>query len=194
MLRRTRTSTLPDDLSCGPLRDFHELASWRADRLAFWAQVDNLLDGRRDTSEETGDRGAHEDLLGAPDRIATADDIVLWLGTGLREQLTLTWMRQVLRALHVDRDKLRLVQFYANARNIPVSCVAMLSPAEFASAPTARSLTDRELAYLDEVWSAVTSLEPEALLRLLSTEGPPFPLLDARYAGFSRVIPISPRD
>src|SRR5439155_2353955 len=112
---------LRDDLACGPLRNWRDLESWRAGRLAFWAEVDSI----RDTSAKAGDSWPKGDLLGGPDRLAKADEIILWVGTGLADQLMFASMPQLLRALHVGPEKLRVVQFHVNARGTAVSSTSM---------------------------------------------------------------------
>jgi hypothetical protein len=170
---------LPDDLACGPLRDLRNLESWRADRLAFWAEVESIYDRDGETSAEAASNEPQGDLLGDPDRMAKADEIVLWAGIGLADQLMVAWTQQALRVLHIGTEKLRLVQFHVNARGTAVSSLTMLSPKEFASAPSRQPVTQREHAYLDEVWSVVTASDPEPLLRLLSQGGPPLPVMHA---------------
>jgi len=167
--------TLFDDLACGPLRDLRDLESWRAGRLAFWAE---FYSGEEPSvSTETG--GSPSDLFGEPACLTKADEIVLWLGTGLSEQLTLAWMPQLLRVLDLRTEKLRIVQFRVNSSGTALSSLGMLNPHEFSSAPSARALTESDRVYLDEIWAAVTSPTPERLVRLLNKERPPLVMMHA---------------
>jgi hypothetical protein len=155
---------LPDDLACGPLRDFRDLNSWRAQRLAFLTHT---------FGEGPGDP------LGDPARLATASEIVLWIGTGLSDQLKLAWMPQLLKALNVGTERLRVVQFEVNSRGIEICSTTMLNPRQFATAPRARALTQTERDYLDEVWRAVTSAQPDGLVDLVGRRDSPLAVMHA---------------
>jgi Domain of unknown function (DUF1835) len=160
---------LRDSLDSGPLREMRDLASWRSARLAFWEGMDRGLGQprrRRRESQEWMRYGA----LGEPDRLNHAEEVVLWLGTGLSDQLTLTWMPQLLRLLAVSLEKLRVVQFVRTANGKATLGVGVLRADEFRAAPAKRAIDGAELAYLDEVWKSVTAPDPGALLRLLGDD------------------------
>src|SRR3954470_2086520 len=68
-----------DVISVGPLRDFSSREEWLAERLGFWAGMD---DG-------TVFESFPNDLVDQAGRIANADKLVLWVGAGLSDRLLL---------------------------------------------------------------------------------------------------------
>ncbi len=149
----TPVVTLFDDLTCGPLHDLRDLESWRAERLPFWTELDDSDREERRVSADADDGGEPSDLLSDPLPLANADEIVLWIGTGLADQLTLAWMPQLLRVLRVGIEKLRVVQLRANSSGTEVTSLYMLSAPEFAPAPGELVLGEAERAYLG-TWDA----------------------------------------
>jgi len=53
----------------------------------------------------------HDYIFGSLDRLAAAHEAVIWLGTGLADQLALAWMPQSLRVIGGPAESLRIVQF-----------------------------------------------------------------------------------
>ena len=91
-----------DDLSCGPLPELRDAESWCTSRLAFWDHVYDTAERPRARRRRVKDR-LHP-VVAEPKRLIDATEIVLWLGTGLEDQLTLAWMPQFLRAGHLHRE------------------------------------------------------------------------------------------
>jgi hypothetical protein len=46
----------------------------------------------------------------------SADEIVIWLGTSLADQIALVWLPALIRALDVDPDRIKMIQFHRGER------------------------------------------------------------------------------
>ena len=167
---------LGDNLSYGPLGPVRDLESWRTMRLAFWEHISRepASPGKR---KRRGKRAAWPDLVDGPDRLAGADDVVTWLGTGLADQLTLAWMPQMLRTVGGRPEALRVVQFQRTASGAVSPTVAILNRDEIRYHPAPLGVGSASLAYLDDVWSALISSRPDALIHFLDAIPRPLPLL-----------------
>lgn len=158
-----------DVLSCGPLLPIESLEQWWRLREDYLRTVDDP-----ELPPFSFAKGGR-DLLGNIDLLRDAGTIVLWVGTGLAEQILLVWLVQVLRLVGVGLERLRVIQFSAHpTQGWEVYSVGLLHPDALASHTPARGLSDEEIASLDAAWAAITAPEPERLLRLIS--GPPGPL------------------
>ncbi len=78
-----------------------------------------------------------------------SDEILLWLGTELADQIALAWLPAFLRALDVQRPEIKMVQFQRNARGVELLGLGMLNPSEIAAHPPAKTITAGDLAELD---------------------------------------------
>src|SRR5580765_2811248 len=83
---------LDDCLSVGPLQAFESIAQWRTLRYGYWTG----LSVESEPSPGTYERSAF-DLIDHVGVLSDCDSIVLWIGTGLAEQLLLVWILQLLR-------------------------------------------------------------------------------------------------
>jgi hypothetical protein len=171
--------SLCDYLPSGPVRGFSDLESWRAARLAFWEGVYAAAAERPKQRRKCAKHWAVHPVIPEPERLIDASEVVLWLGTGLAEQLMLTWMPQFLRAVGARGAKLHVVQFERNSSGVGISEVAYVTSDEIRAAPAVRALGDTEFAYLDVAWRAITCSEPDTLLRLLHDDSAALPILRA---------------
>ena len=169
-----------DDLSAGPLCELRDVESWRAARLAFWDHVDGPPGSPRERRIRIKSRSEHP-IIPDPQRLIDANEIILWLGAGLEDQITLAWMPQYLRALGTSLKKLRIVQFERKPSGELIPRLSVLTSAEMTMAPGPRELGKAEIEYLDRAWAAVTSPRPEALVHMLGEESVPLPLLLAAF-------------
>lgn len=166
--------TFRDLLSCGPLIAFSDLDQWRSLRLGFWKRLES---GEPITPEE--EEWARKDILDNPHRLAEADEVILWVGMGLGDQLLLAWLPQLLRRVGADVERLKVVQFERHPSGNPLPTLGVLDAAQYRNAPPARAITEAELNALDEAWSAVTSPDPRDLLSFLANPSPRMPILTA---------------
>jgi hypothetical protein len=167
--------TLRDLLSCGPLPPIVDVPSWTAGRRAFWNSVAEYPD--------TGEEDLYDDPLG----LQASDEIIVWLGTGLADQMALAWLPAFLRALDVQESTIKMVQFQHSARGVEISGLGMLRPKEIAAHPPVKALATADLADLDSAWQALTSAEPDELRAFLGVTSIRLPLfIRALRDGLSR--------
>jgi hypothetical protein len=147
---------------------------WQRERLQIWAQ-------------DMKGRGADDfprDLLEQADRLKAADEVTLWLGSALSDQLVLAFTVQLCDRIGVDAAKLSL-------RQEAIVGIGMLEPEELAPVDEAppEALSADELAFARQAWAATTAPEPDQLLALLEDTVPeslpcPLPFLQAALAMF----------
>ncbi|HMF39633.1 MAG TPA: DUF1835 domain-containing protein [Polyangia bacterium] len=157
--------TLQDALSCGPLLPITDVPSWAGQRRSYWREL---------LSVEDHDLG-REDLYSNSSEILAGDEIVLWLGVDLAEQIAQAWLPAFLGALDVRDRVLKIVQFVRGQR-MEIVGLGMLNPQQIAAHPPPVTVTGRHLAELDLVWRALTSSEPTALVDYLRASSE-FPFL-----------------
>jgi hypothetical protein len=159
--------TLADALSLGPLLPIVDTRSWIANRLAYW----KALGVSGDPNE--ADDGLYADTLG----LESSDEIVMWLGTELADQIAQAWLPAFLRALDVQAPALKVVQFEHGTRGREVLGLGFLHPKEIAAHAMPVALTKDDIVELDLVWNALTSSAPGDLTAYLGAGSSRFPLL-----------------
>ena len=160
-----------DDLSCGPLPGLDPLDSWRRVREQYWRSI---IPGLTDASFGQLER----DLLTSTFALADAESIVLWVGTGLADQLLLAWTVRLLRVLEIDPAKLRVIQFVRDSGSgLEVWSLGLLNPDQVRAHPPPVPLGADALVELEEAWAAVTAGEPTSLLTFLSRTARSLPFL-----------------
>jgi len=150
-----------DMLSYGPLRRIRSLDEWRQLREEY---LRNLYPDWPDFSlaSETA-------LLANAAKLRDAERIILWIGTGLAEQLLLVWTVQLLRAMNIDPFRLRVIQFVREpTKGFEVRGVGILSPEQLRAHPPDESMTKEKIQEIDAAWNAVTASDPIALLAFIS--------------------------
>jgi hypothetical protein len=167
---------LRDNLSDGPLQELTDIESWRAGRVAFWDQVAGPPANSKARRRRAKAR-SHLSVVPDPERFIDAEEITLWLGTGLSDQLMLAWMPQFLRVLGACAEKLHVVQFERTRSGEPILELATLHESELQNCPKAEPLNDAELDYLGRAWNAVTSPDPGPLLGMMGEKRVPLPHL-----------------
>lgn len=143
---------LHDPLSCGPLPNTASLLEWTTIRTQFWGEV---------VGDDPFQPGG---ILPAQELLRSAQEITIWLGNGLGDQLTLPWLCWFLGLLSISSERVRVVQFPLNfVTRHRTPSLAMLSPELIRQHPSARHLESDEAKKLRIVWSAITGPDPNAL-------------------------------
>lgn len=150
-----------DPLSYGPLPVFNDLKEWRRNRHGFYKSM----------YSETGDLLIEEhkhDILLNTNKLKEAEKVILWLGSGIEEQLLLVWTVQLFRIISADIKKVRVVQFYKEPdRGFEVVSISVLNPDQLLAHPSPKTLSKDKIRYLAKVWDALTAPKPDALLGLI---------------------------
>ena len=156
--------------SIGPLPPLHNVQDWTRIREEYLRTLYPEF--------EFSFKNFHRDLLTNTQRVREANSVTLWIGTGLAEQLLLTWIVQLFRVLRIDPKKLRIIQFSHDAiSGDEIQSVGILKPEALCSHPPPFSLDQAAIDSLDEAWLAVTANEPGQLLTFLNGEPGPLPFL-----------------
>jgi hypothetical protein len=159
-----------DLLSIGPLPPLRTIDEWRRIRQEYLQTLYpefpfSFADFQRD-------------LLSNTQSLREANSVTLWIGTGLAEQLLLSWMVQLFRVLGIDPEKMRVIQFsHDPITGDEIQSTGMLNPEALKAHPPAISLNEAALASLVAAWSAVTAPEPKKLVAFLNAEPGPLPFL-----------------
>ena len=160
-----------DPLSCGPLPKFKNLEYWKNIRRDFIATI---------YSEEP-DFSFHDykhDILNNIEGLKKAEQIYLWIGSGLAEQIFYVWLIQLLQVISADLNKLRIVQFHqAPNKKFEVVSIGLLNPDQLSKHPPPKILTNKEIEHLNRVWDVISGSDPLSLLSLLKEKAGPLPLL-----------------
>src|SRR5258705_1031595 len=171
-----------DLLSCGPLPPLRTLDEWTRIREGYWQTL----------SPEVPFSFAdfHRDLLTNTQTIRQAESIVVWVGTGLSEQLLLGWLPTLLRFLDIDLKKLRVIQFsYDPDKGEEIQALGILNPDKFKAHPPPESPDEAAIASIDKAWAAVTAPDPTLLTALLAGEPGPLPFLQRSLQCFILPFP-----
>ena len=103
-----------DVLICGPLSEFTSIEDWRPGRQAFWRDV---LGEKQDSAVLSGEdpmdvsfADSWRDLYGDTDALKSADEIEVWIGCALSDQVLLTFIAFLVDLYDIDRDRLSVVQ------------------------------------------------------------------------------------
>jgi len=162
-----------DPLSCGPAPDTDDLGVWRSTRENF------LRDMYVDWPDFSFDDYEYADngLLMNAKRLGQEDDIVVWAGLGLPDQLLLAWVIFLFDRLSVDLSKLRVVQFEKLLPRQRVLSMGELAPEDIRNyCPEPRQLDLQDVEELRRTWRVYTSNDPTALSKFV-TGGSPLPVL-----------------
>jgi uncharacterized protein DUF1835 len=181
-LNLTAPSTLvalDDCLSVGLLQAFESIAQWRTLRDGYWTG----LSMEPERSPGTNERSPF-DLVDRVGVLSNCDSIVLWIGTGLAEQLLLVWFLELLRIVAVDPSRLQVIQYARlGSQRAEVIGIGELNADLLRAHPPAQRLDPAAIAELHAAWSAITSPDPAALLSFLASNPGCLPFLtrDLRF-------------
>lgn len=154
-----------DDLTCGPLRNFHSLSTWTALRQDFWNVVDPAW-----AEEEFRSSYEHSVLSDQPrtlERLRDAPAIYLWTGNELHDQLFVIFTIRLIEGTGADPAKIHLVPLEALAHHkLPYISVGCLCPDDLRQHPEPVQLSATHLATYRAAWTAITNDTPEALVEI----------------------------
>jgi hypothetical protein len=168
-----------DELACGPAPAMDDLELWRAIREWFLNRVyrANGMEFSFDGYDDSG-------LLMNASSLGEEEEIVVWVGTGLPDQLNLAWTVFLCDGYGVDIAKLRLIQFEQHKAR-PIRSMGELNPDIIRDhCPPPRALTDIELEELRRAWRVYTSNDPAALMDYAAGTSP----LRFLHEGLSAVL------
>ena len=157
-----------DVLSCGPLKEYADMESWKKFREKYWNQFE-LYGYKERPSFDDIERGFYTNF----DDFKSAESFKLWIGTGLGDQLLLAFVVHLMGYYGLDMEKLEVYQFEKIQRKhfaIEAWGIALLRTEEVRNHPSAYVLTEKEKVMAQNAWTAVTSSTPEKYLEYLHSE------------------------
>ncbi|MDH5761551.1 MAG: DUF1835 domain-containing protein [Nitrospinota bacterium] len=164
---------LADVLSCGPLKEFMGMEGWVKDRESYWKGIfiDNSV-GPISFDESP------RDFYKSFEDIENSDQINLWIGRSLSDQLALAFVVFLFDYFNLKLDKLTVFQFTdLNDKKFKIRGLGELSPEQIKQHPDGFKLNDKQIALCLSVWQAATHKSPEKLLALLDIETASLPIL-----------------
>ena len=169
-----------DVLICGPLAEFTSMEEWRPGREAFWREVLGNTGGSEAlTGEDPIDVSFvnhWRDLYGDTEELKTAEQIEVWIGCALSDQILLAFIAFLTNLYDIDRDKLSVVQMRERNGRV-IRGLGELKPEEIRAHPEPVALNEDEFGYCRSIWKAVTSATPDLLIAETSREDAPLPLM-----------------
>ncbi len=174
----------PDLLSFGPIC---ELAQWTKQRCLFWQEVCSPLSN----FELPYDNLTW--LINCKTDLEEADEIVIWVGSSLDEQLTFVWIITALKYLGIETEKVHCLEVYHNPiTRKPLSALSLLPDDGFNFVKNQkRRLTSKELGFIEQSWAVMVSDSPKSLNIFLKTDFGVLPILHQRVCELANCYPDS---
>jgi hypothetical protein len=160
-----------DVLSCGPLKAFSDMESWMDYREKFWNGI--CIDELGSFYEWS------RDFYGNVLALQSVDEVSLWLGTALSDQLMLVFVVKMFQHYDLDYSTIQVFQ-YTKLENQDLSALGLglLNPESIKRlCPKPSQLTQQQVRFCLDVWLAITDSTPKALLNLLERNETCLPLL-----------------
>lgn len=175
-----------DSLDGGPICDFQSLGEWNAMRREYWSAVCEP-DGERFPE---GLQHAHDSQSDCIAALSRADEIIVWAGADVREQLYLLWVFRLFECYRLDAARLRLIQTHGTEHFL-MSGICIYNPGQLKEwyEGEHRVLDAQDSAELKRVWQAVTSATPEALMQCYASGSPRLPRLAESLPHFIKRYP-----
>lgn len=159
-----------DYFCCGPAPATEDLSVWRSIRERFLREV---YADAPDFSFDECDEYASNGLLMNVDRLTGSDEIVIWLATGLSDQILLAFIMFLFDRMGLDPSRVWVIQFENLGGGRDIMSVGELRSEDIRDhQPKPRQLNPVEIQTLRRAWKVYTSDDPANLPRYLSEVGP----------------------
>lgn len=184
-LKKEDVLLFEDSLDGGPILDFQSLEEWSARRNTYWNEFiiidDELLKPLSHVFNEAVD---------CVQCLSGADEIILWVGGDVREQLYLLWVIRLFECYQLDFTKIRLIETYRTDR-YAVTGVGIYNPEQLEKFFNGkhRSLEEQDITELKKAWNAVTASTPNALMQRYASGSARFPSLAESLKHFIKRYP-----
>ncbi len=161
-----------DVLSCGPLPAFETFEHWTTERERFWHAV------LADAPEPRRFADWTRDFYGNWQDLEKADELIVWSGCALSDQLLIAYVAHHMHRLGLDVAKLKVVQMQCliDSKRV-VRGLGELHGVQIQAHPPAFALDDDGLRCCLDTWTAVSDSTPELLRRHLGTKHPSLPIM-----------------
>ena len=121
------------------------------------------------------------EIIDHAEALRNCETIMLWIGTGLADQLMLVFLVQLLRILDVPASRLQLIQYdrlegYGRRLGVVIGA-GELNGDQFRTHPEPRPIGERNREMINTAWTTLTAPEPDTLMTFLSGNGEDTPFL-----------------
>ena len=135
-------------------------------------------------------RSAFATRAEAVERAAREDEVVLWFEHDLFDQLNLIWLLDRFRQVGVPVDRVRLIVIGEFPGVEPFHGLGQLTAPQLASLFPARApVTDAQLSYAADAWTAVCAPTPERMASLATQASAPLPFVPAAIRRLLEELP-----
>lgn len=148
-----------DFLSFGPLCNFSSLGSWNQVRKSY---LERIFD------KDVDYFGGYYNLILRESEIKSAEEIFIWITTGIDDQLFMLFSMQLIQLLSGKCDHVNIITFEKMPDHdfVPYT-MGNLSPEDFKGFPTPVRVDPEYCKIIDLAWQALTSETPELINRLV---------------------------
>ena len=171
-----------DVLSCGALEEYSGIEAWFGQRRSYWAN----MCAEHGFSSVDDVHQAPSDFYTNVNRLKNADEVTLWIGCALSDQLLMVFVVTLFKFYGLDFRRLNIRQFLTfDHRESFVIGLGMLNPEKIKVLnPEAVTFDDAQITFCLEVWHAVVSTSPQNLMGILRSVGVRLPLLHKALQNF----------
>ena len=162
-----------DVLSCGPIKPFKDEDSWVLYREEYWHRIlaDNDI-------EPYSFHGSHRDLFACFEELKNVEEIRLWIGSSLSDQLLLAFLVSLLVQHNIDPSKLSVFQFYKlDGLNYEIHGIGLLHPDNIKRYSEPIKLSKEMIGVCLDAWNTVIDTSPESLIAFLNRDTTDLPLM-----------------
>lgn len=174
-----------DDLTCGPLPAVQNDNSWRELRSTYWHDFMANFDQYPQDAETPAPTVLYDAVIAQSRRLGDAENIILWFGSTLLEQLLIAWLVAVFSLRGIGTAKIRLLEIGPTPLSRERS-IGALSGKLVRSCCSLRNPQPGELESYRNAWDAVSRATPEQWVGLCGQKDVPKSLHDALTAFLAR--------
>ena len=172
--------TVNDLLCCGPLTPAKTHQAWVATREDYWNGVLTACN-----IEPFPMSDFPRDFYFHFSEMNEADEIHIWLGTSLGDQLMLAFVVDNIVKLEIPRQKVIIHQFNQHPeREVQVTGINLLEPQHLSKTQQNTPLTGSLIKMLAKGWKAVTENKPDSLIRFIEKYRNISPVFTSALAAF----------
>ena len=152
-----------DILSFGPAPYCEDIKQWQNIRTSF---LQNLV--YEDYSINFNDY--FNDLSTSTDRLKQAENIYLWISTGLPDQILLLFVSYLVKITDAKNKSINLIQYVKPKKNkVNFRGIGEIDPNEMLNYPKPIILSESDLDYCYQGWLAYTDKTPDKFIEYLKT-------------------------
>ena len=154
-----------DDLTCGPLSTVQDDCRWRKLRSNYWRAFEANFDYHPLDAEAPAPTALYDAVTAQSKRLSDAENIILWLGSTVLEQLLIAWSVAVFAARCIGTANIRLLEIGPTPL-FQERSIGALSGKLVRGCCSLRNPQAGELESYRNAWDAVSRSTPEEWIGL----------------------------